>query len=141
MKFGLRFFLSWLLTSLVMFSLFYVWHGLFLNDFKRIQFPLFWFQVFAAVTYLLFGIALFLLFESHLLKKISNLFLRGLVSGLILGFTAFMVASIVNISLTKHLSMQHLMIDCVWQMVEQVIGAMVIVLLKILIHEPQPERV
>ncbi len=124
-----------------MFGLFFMWHGLFLNDFKRIQFPLFWFQVFAAVTYLLFAAALYFLFESNLLAKIHNLFLRGVVSGLIVGFTVFMVASIVNISLTKHLSVQHLMIDCVWQMIEQVIGAMVIVLIKVLIHEPQPERI
>lgn len=141
MKLGLRFYLSWLLSSLVMFTLFYVWHGMFLNDFKRIQFPLFWFQVFAAFTYLLFGVALFFIFESQLLKKIKNVFVRGLVSGFVLGFTAFMVASIVNISLTRHLSVQHLMIDCVWQMVEQVIGALVIVLLKLFIHEPQAERI
>ncbi len=140
MKIGLRFYLSWLLSSIVMFTLFYVWHGVFLNDFKRIQFPLFWFQMFAAFTYLLFGIALYLIFESPLLKKVRNVFVRGVVSGFVLGFTAFMVASIVNISLTRHLSMQHLMIDCVWQMVEQIIGGMVIVLLKLLIHEPQPER-
>ena len=141
MKIGLRFYLSWLLSSVVMFTLFYVWHGVFLNDFKRIQFPLFWFQMFAAFTYLLFGIALYFIFESHLLKKLRNVFVRGVVAGFSLGFTAFMVASIVNISLTRHLSMQHLMIDCIWQMVEQIIGAMVIVLLKLVIHEPQPERI
>jgi hypothetical protein len=141
MKLGLRFYLSWLLSSLVMFTLFYVWHGVFLNDFKRIQFPLFWFQLFAAFTYLFFGIALYLFFESALLKKVRNVFVRGVVSGFVLGFTVFMVASIVNISLTRHLSMQHMMIDCIWQMIEQVIGAMVIVLLKLLIHEPQVERI
>jgi hypothetical protein len=51
-----------------------------------------------------------------------------------------MVATIVNISLTKHLSAQHLLIDCVWQMSEQVIGSMVIVILKIVIHEPELEH-
>lgn len=141
MKFGLRFYLSWLLSALVMFALFFLWHGVFLNDFKRIQFPLFWFQIFAAFTYLLFGIALYLLFESHLMKKVRNLALRGVVSGLIFGFTVFMVASIVNISLTRHLSINHLMVDCVWQIVEQIIGGMVLVLLKVLIHEPQAEHI
>lgn len=141
MKFGLRFFLSWLISALVMFALFFLWHGVFLNDFKRIQFPLFWFQVFAAFTYLLFGIALYLLFESSLMKKVRNLALRGVVSGFILGFTVFMVASIVNISLTRHLSINHLMVDCVWQIAEQIIGGMVLVLLKVLIHEPQAEHI
>ncbi len=141
MKLGLRFFLSWLLTSVVMFTLFYVWHGIFLNDFKRIQFPLIWFVTFAAFTYLILGAATYILFESSLLKKIKNLFLRGVICGVVLGFTIFMVASIVNISLTRHLSMEHLMIDCVWQMTEQVLGSMVVVILKLAIHEPQLERI
>lgn len=140
MKFGLRFFISWFLCAVVMFSLFYLWHGVFLNDFKRIQFPLFWFQIFAAITYLILGAGSYILYESSIFQRIKNPVLRGVFSGLILGFTIFMIASIVNISLTKHLSVQHLMIDCVWQMTEQVLGGLVIVLLKFLIHEPVPER-
>lgn len=140
MKITLRFLLSWISSAIVMFTLFYVWHGVFLNDFKRIQFPLAWFVAFAAVTYLLFGAGIYVLYESHLMKKVSNFFTRGVICGLIAGFSLFMMATIVNISLTRNLSMQHLMIDCVWQMTEQVIGAMVIVLFKIVIHEPQTEH-
>ena len=123
-----------------MFTLFYVWHGVFLNDFKRIQFPLAWFVTFAAFTYLIFGAGIFVLYEATVMKKIRNFFLRGVVCGIIAGFSLFMVATIVNISLTKHLSMQHLIIDCVWQMTEQIVGTMVIVLFKIVIHEPQVEH-
>lgn len=65
---------------------------------------------------------------------------RGLICGFISGFSLFMVATIVNLSLTRNLSTQHLIIDCAWQMVEQVFGAMVVVLFKILIHEPMEER-
>jgi hypothetical protein len=140
MKIGLRFFLSWILSAVVMFSLFYIWHGIFLNDFKRIQFPLTWFVTFAAFTYLILGAGIFMLFESHLMHRLRNLFVRGVVCGFIAGFSLFMIATIVNISLTRHLSMQHLMIDCVWQMTEQVVGAMVVVLLKVFIHEPQVEH-
>lgn len=140
MKLGLRFYLSWILSAMVMFTLFYLWHGVFLNDFKRIQFPLSWFIIFAAFTYLILGAGIYLLFESRLLKKLRNFFVRGIVSGLIGGFAIFMVATIVHISLTSKLSMQHLLIDCVWQMSEQVIGAMIVVLLKIVIHEPQVEH-
>jgi hypothetical protein len=140
MKLGLRFFLSWVVSAIVMFSLFYSWHGIFLNDFKRIQFPLFWFVTFAAFTYLIFGAGIYFLFESQLLRKIRNFFLRGLTCGVLAGFSLFMIATIVNISLTRHLSMQHLMIDCVWQVSEQSIGAMVIVLFKIFVPESMPER-
>jgi hypothetical protein len=140
MKITLRFLLSWISSAIVMFALFYVWHGVFLNDFKRIQFPLAWFVAFAAFTYLLFGAGIYVLYESHFMKKVSNFFTRGVICGLIAGFSLFMMATIVNISLTRNLSMQHLMIDCAWQMTEQVIGAMVIVLFKIVIHEHQTEH-
>lgn len=141
MKFGLRFFLSWITSSAVMFGLFYLWHGIFLNDFKRIQFPLTWFVAFAACTYLIFGAATYVLYESFLLKKIRNFFTRGVACGLIMGFTFFMIATVLNISLTKHLSMKHLMIDCIWQITEQVVGAMVIVIFKITIHEHTIEQI
>ena len=140
MKPSLRFFLSWIFSAVVMFTLFYVWHGLFLNDFKRIQFPLIWFVSFAAFTYLLFGAGIYFLYESQIMKKIRNFVVRGLLCGVIAGFSLFMIATIVNISLTRHLSMQHLMMDCVWQMSEQIMGALVIVFFKIVIHEPQVEH-
>lgn len=140
MKLGLRFFLSWIFSAIVMFSLFYIWHGIFLNDFKRIQFPLTWFVTFAAFTYLLFGAGIYFLYESHLMKKIRNFLVRGLICGAIAGFSLFMIATIVNISLTRHLSVQHLMMDCIWQMSEQIVGGMVIVLFKVVVHEPQTEH-
>lgn len=140
-KFGIRFFLSWIFTSATMFALFYVWHGLFLNDFKRIQFPLTWFVGFAAVTYLLVGAGLYLLFESSLMRRISNFLSRGIFCGVIAGFSLFMIATVVNISLTSHLSKEHLLIDCVWQITEQTAGGLVVALLKVIIHEQQHESI
>jgi hypothetical protein len=139
-KLGSRFFLSWIVSAVVMFTLFYTWHGIFLNDFKRIQFPLSWFVTFAALTYLIFGAGMYFLFEARALKRLRNFFVRGFVCGIIAGFSLFMIATIINISLTRHLSIQHLMMDCVWQMTEQVVGAMVVVIFKIAIHEHQPEH-
>ena len=109
-------------------------------DFKRIQFPLSWFVTFAALTYLIFGAGMYMLFESHVMRRIRNLAARGLICGIIAGFSLFMIATIVNISLTSHLSTKHLMVDCIWQMSEQIVGAMVVVALKYMIHEPQFEH-
>ena len=141
MKLGLRFFVSWIFSALVMFALFYTWHGIFLNDFKRINFPLSWFVMFAAVTYLLLSAGIYLFYESTLLRKIRNLFVRGIVCGGVAGFSFFMVATIIHISLTRHLSMQHLLIDCIWQISEQIVGALVVVLVKGLVHEHQNEPI
>lgn len=136
MIYSFRFYLSWICSSVIMFALFYFWHGYFLNDFKRINFPLTWFVSFAAVTYLIFGFGIYFLYESESLKKIRNFIMRGLVCGLIAGFTLFMISTILNISLTKHLSVEHLMIDCVWQMTEQTLGAMMVVVFKIFLNDP-----
>lgn len=141
MKLGIRFFASWILSALTMFILFYVWHGVFLNDFKRIQFPLAWFVTFAAFTYLIFGAGIYFLFESQIMKWFENPFLRAVVCGVIAGFSLFMIATIVNISLTKHLSKQHLLVDCIWQMTEQCMGALTVVAMKYLIREPIPEEI
>lgn len=139
MKLSLRFFISWIVCALVMFVLFYGWHGIFLNDFKRIKFPLSWFVTFAALTYLIFGAGIYLLFESQIMLSIRNVFTRGLICGLIAGFSLFMIATVVNISLTKQLSAQHLIVDCLWQMAEQTVGALVVVVLKGFIRDPIPE--
>jgi hypothetical protein len=141
MKLGLRFFASWILSALTMFVLFYVWHGIFLNDFKRIQFPLTWFVTFAAITYLIFGAGIYFLYESSLMKFIENPWVRGIICGLIAGFSLFMIATIVNISLTKHLSKQHLLVDCIWQMAEQTVGALTVVVLKYVIRERITEEI
>jgi hypothetical protein len=140
MKLNLRFFLSWISSAIVMFILFYIWHGIFLNDFKRIQFPLTWFIAFAAFTYLIFGAGIYFLYESHFMKKIRNFLVRGLLCGAIAGFSLFMMATIIHISLTTNLSAKHLLMDCIWQITEQVLGAMVVVLFKVVIHEPIPEH-
>jgi hypothetical protein len=140
MKLGVRFFVSWFSSAVVMFVLFYLWHGVFLNDFKRIQFPLSWFVTFAAFTYLILGAGIYALFESHTMRRIRNLFTRAVVCGFIAGISLFMIATIINISLTRNLSMQHLAVDCLWQIAEQSIGALVVLVFKVIVHEQQPER-
>lgn len=140
MKIGVRFFISWILSAVTMFTLFYIWHGIFLNDFKRIQFPLTWFMTFAALSYLIFGAGIYFLYESFIMKKFDNFFVRGVVCGIIAGFSLFMIATVINISLTKHLTMRHLMVDCIWQICEQTVGVMVLVVLKVFIREPQFEE-
>lgn len=100
-----------------------------------------WFITFAAITYLILGAGMFFFYETELMRKIPKLFVRGLVCGGISGFALFMVASIINFSLTRNQSVEHLLMDCVWQISEQIVGAMVVTLVKFLVHDPQPEFV
>src|SRR5687768_11411061 len=50
-----RFFISWIGSSVVMFALSYLWHGILLNDFKILAntFPLSVFLTFAGIVYLI----------------------------------------------------------------------------------------
>ena len=141
MKIGIRFFLSWILSAVTMFTLFYIWHGVFLNDFKRIQFPLTWFITFAAVSYLVISAGMYFLFESRIMKKFENPIIRTLLTGIIIGLGLVMIATVVHISLTKQLSMNHLLINCSWQVAEQTFGAGVMLLLKFLIREHIHEEI
>ncbi|MBK9283593.1 MAG: hypothetical protein IPM51_04655 [Sphingobacteriaceae bacterium] len=141
MKIGIRFFLSWILSAITMFTLFYVWHGVFLNDFKRIQFPLTWFITFAAFSYLLIGAGMYFLFESRLMKRFESSIIRALITGIISGLGLVMIATVIHISLTKQLSMNHLLINCVWQVAEQSVGVMVMLVLKYVIREHVHEEI
>jgi hypothetical protein len=140
MKLNLRFFLSWILASVIMFSLFYVWHGFFLNDFKRIQFPYIWFVSFAAFTYLILSFGLVLLFESQLLRKIDNFFLRGIFTGAAVGFSLFMIMTVLHISFTRHFTASYLLVDCAWQVVEQVVGGIVIAICRVFMPALEHEK-
>jgi hypothetical protein len=125
-RFGWSFFLGWILSSSGMFALFYYWHGIFLNDFIRIQFPISWFIVFAAITYLLLGFGMSVLFDSRLFFKIRSFWIKTLITGLVSGLGLFMAATVVHISLTKDLSANHMLIDLSWQIFEQSMGALLV---------------
>jgi hypothetical protein len=140
MKLNLRFFAAWILSSIVMFSLFYMWHGFFLNDFKRLNFPIIWFVVFAAVTYLILSFGLIFFFESQLMRKIDNFTFRGVLCGGILGFSLFMIMTVLHISFTQNLSARYLLLDCAWQMAEQISGGIVVALCRIFIPSMEHER-
>ncbi len=140
MKLGIRFYISWILSAMGMFILFYLWHGVFLNDFKRLTFPLSWFVTFAAFTYLILGAGMFLLFEAQIMKRIYNFFFRALLCGLIAGISLFMIVTVLNFSLTTTLSVQHLMVDCIWQICEQTGGALFIFACKVLIPDPKVQN-
>ncbi len=125
-----------------MYVAFYVWHGLFLNDLNRISFPLVIFLGLAALVYLVISFVLYRTYESKFLTKyVSQPMLRGVVSGLILGFVLFAVVAVLGISFTNYVSATYLMADCAWQIVEQIIGGLIIGLGKIIIFEPVPELI
>jgi hypothetical protein len=125
-----------------MYVAFYVWHGLFLNDLNRISFPLVIFLGLAALVYLVISFVLYKTYESKLLAKyVSPPVLRGIVSGAIVGFVLFATVAVLGISFANHVNATYLLADCAWQIVEQIIGGIIIGLGKVIIFEPIPELI
>ena len=139
MRYTLRFFLSWIIGAIAMYVAFYIWHGVVLNDFKQIQFPLVWFVLLSAFAYLVISYLLYRVFETKILSFFDNTIMRGFVSALIVGISLFAIMTVLHISFTKNMTTTYLITDFFWQIVEQSIGAIVIILGKQFIFEPDPE--
>ncbi len=133
MKFNTRFFVSWILGSIIMYALFYMWHGVFLNDFKKINFPLTWLLIFTAIAYVTISFLTYAVYESKPMKNIYNFFVRGITAGALVGFIIFVVSTVVTISISRNLSAKHLVFDCIWQITEQTIGGIVMAVVKVFV--------
>lgn len=135
-----RFYVSWLMSAIIMYGAFYVWHGIFLNDLNRITFSKTFFLILAAFVYFIVSLVLYKLFESNFLDKhIQHPVLKGLVCGIILGFFLFALVTVLGISFTKNITMEYILLDLVWQISEQALGGVIIGLGKVLIFDPIPE--
>ncbi len=140
MLYSVRFYISWIVAAIFMYSAFYGWHGLFLNDLTRISFSKPLFLGLAALVYLVISVVLYRIYESKLLAKyIHSAMLRGVVAGFGLGFILFSVVTVLGISFTKNVTMEYIIADFAWQISEQMLGGVVIGLGKVLIFEPIPE--
>src|SRR5688572_17885466 len=89
-----RFFISWLVSSIVMFVLSYVWHGILVIDFNIFfnNIPFSVFLTFAAFSYLGLGAFVAKVFTiEYFTKYTRHLFLRGLIVGAVCGFVIFVL--------------------------------------------------
>lgn len=123
-----RFFISWIASSIVMFALSYIWHGIFLTDFSRLSYPKEIFLVFAAFVYLIIG---FISAKAIDAKILENKFkrkpiIKGLVSGACLGFTLFVITYVIGVSFSTGSKIENLLLDGCWQTIEQGIGGVVV---------------
>ena len=122
-----------------MYSAFYSFH-LFLGDFEKINYPKTVFFVAVAITYLFVSFLLYKIFHFKFYKKlVSNVFLRGIGAGVLLGVLLYAVSLVLRVSFTTKMSLKHMMFDCTWQIIEQSIGGVVIALGQLFIFEPKFE--
>lgn len=118
-----KFFISWIITSVSMFSLSYVWHGIVLNDFLRISYPKDLFLLVSALVYLGVGLAITIL--TYALKKIKSSFKYGILVGALMGLFIYAIAFILGVSFYSVVDLKMIAFDAGWQIIEQGAGGLI----------------
>ncbi len=137
-----RFFLSWILSSLIMFGLSYVWHGVVLNDFERLSYPKEIYLTGSVITYLILGFLVTQLFLMRFPKNIARKpLLRGIISGVLLGIAIYVVSLVIGVSFSSALTTKYILFDLLWQTFEQMCGGITVAFVYISIYEGNPVEV
>ncbi|MBL7962443.1 MAG: hypothetical protein JNM31_01240 [Flavobacteriales bacterium] len=124
-----RILVPWLLASVVMFGLSFLWHGVFLRDLVMVRLPMGLYFTLAALVYLLVGMGITLAVHQAIVHEWINLkhafpFMSMLV-GAIVGFIVFLIVFTLGFSFTKD-GMVHMLVDVLWQMFEQAMGGLMV---------------
>ena len=119
-----------------MFSLSYLWHGVILNDFERLSYPIEIYLIGSVITYLILG---FIVTQIFLMKFMARKpLLRGMVSGLSLGVATYIVSLVIGVSFSTSLTTTYILFDLLWQAIEQMAGGITVSLVYISIYEGNP---
>ena len=122
----------------MMFALSYIWHGLFLTDFSRLSYPKELFLVFASFVYLIIG---FIIAKAFDVKILENRFkrkpiIKGAVTGAAIGFTLFIISTVVGVSFSTGSKLENLLLDVCWQVIEQSFGGITVGIAHFFIFDP-----
>lgn len=131
-----RFFISWIVSSVAMFSASYVWHGIVLTDFSRLSYPKEIFLVLAATVYFIIGFLLNKVYEIKQLDAFERRPLaRGAAAGAMVGVFLFLIAMVMGISFGGSRTLVNLLVDVCWQVAEQAIGGIAIGIAHIFVYD------
>jgi hypothetical protein len=123
--------ICWLCSSILMLLMSYLWHGVLLNDYAQLDIPVVLYLGLSVIVYLILGGVLTFLYhytQTHQMKY------KGLLMGSCLGFFIYLIAFVLGVSFNQT-STIHVVVDFVWQMLEQGVGgAFIAVLFGFLVH-------
>lgn len=137
--YGKRFFIGWIVSTILMFALSYVWHGIVLFDYEQIKYPLYIYFTAAAIAYLFIGFLLSRAFLLPFLDRISrHPLLRGPAIGFAVGVLVYILATAVHVTFNTEMDLKYLVLDITWQGIEQAFGGFAVGLVYMLVFEPHP---
>ena len=139
--FNTRFYFGWILSALVMYGAFYLFHGVITNDIIKLTIPKTLFLSVAAVVYLIVAFGMSLLFKSTSLKKnIKKPFNRSLLIGILTALFLYGITLTVGISFSFKITKLTFLVDIGWQLIEQSLGAFFIALVHTLFYHEEEEK-
>ena len=119
----LKFPISWLVASVSMFTASYLWHGVFLNDFSKVEYHHGILFTITAVVYLFIGFIVAKAYEIRLIPYLNiKPRIKGLAVGMFCGFIIYITTLVIGVSFTNHLTLDVMLFDMSWQVLEQSIG-------------------
>lgn len=124
-----RILVPWIASTLVMYGLSFLWHGIALNDLRELRIPMGLYVALSAVVYLVIGLgttfAMHQAIQHQWIGIRQGFPFKGLLLGAVLGFLVYLVALIFGMSFTDR-KVVHMLVDVLWQMVEQGLGGLMV---------------
>jgi len=124
-----RILLPWLLSAVVMYGSSYVWHGLALTDLQDLRIPLALYLTLSGVVYLLIGLGITVAVHqcvAHEWISLRKAFpMMSMLLGAAIGFVVYLVVFILGMSFASK-GFVHVVVDILWQMVEQGLGGLIV---------------
>jgi hypothetical protein len=137
--YGKRFFIGWIVSSIMMFGLSYVWHGIVLFDYEQIKYPLYIYFTAAAIAYFCIGFIVSRAFLLPSLDKVSrHPLLRGPAVGFAVGVLVYIIATAVHVTFNTDMDLKYLLLDITWQGIEQAFGGLMVGFIYIWVYEHYP---
>lgn len=118
-----------LLSAAVMYGLSYLWHGVILSDMQDLTIPKGLYLSLAAVVYLVLGLVLTI--GTHKAVQYEWISLKrafpfmAMLFAAVVGFFVYLLIFVLGMSFAKH-GMAHIVVDIIWQMIEQAIGGLMV---------------
>lgn len=116
----IRLITSSLVGSIVMLFISYCWHGLILNDFSTIQYNPNIYLWLLIMLYIFVGFSISFIISIY--NPEVNRLIKHLTVGVFSGFLIYLIAFVLGVSFNKG-GLEHIVLDFIWQMTEQGIGA------------------
>jgi len=132
-----KFFIGWIVSALLMYVLFYVFHGVLTNDLIKISIPKSVFLTVAGVVYLILGFGMSVLIDATFFKnEVKSVYTRAFIAGPVMGIFLYAVALVVGVSFSAKFTLVNMLVDVGWQVFEQTVGIVFIAFVKVISFDP-----